>query len=88
MDQSDPIENYRNIREELKQYDVSLAQRPEIPVVTKCELPDASAVAELLEEEIGRPVLQISAVTGKRLPGLTQQVLQMLSEFDEAVTPG
>lgn len=84
MDGSDPIENYRNIREEVLLYDPELAERPELAVVTKCELTDAEAVAELLSEEIGRPVLQISAVTGKGLPDLTQAILKTIGKIDGA----
>lgn len=78
MDGTDPIENYRNIRDELRMYDAGLMDHPEIVVVTKCELPDADDVAELLSEDIGRPVLKISAVTGKALPELTKQILDYL----------
>ena len=78
VDQSDPIENYRQIREELHLYDAALDQRPEIPVVTKSELPDAAACAELLSEEIGAPVLLISAVTGD---GLTELVRRIVGEL-------
>ncbi|HAW30529.1 MAG TPA: GTPase ObgE, partial [Planctomycetaceae bacterium] len=35
MDQTDPIQNYRQIREEMRLYDASLMERPEIIVVTK-----------------------------------------------------
>ncbi|MGV2337271.1 MAG UNVERIFIED_CONTAM: hypothetical protein LVR18_25335 [Planctomycetaceae bacterium] len=54
--------------EELRLYDASLAERPEILVVTKAELPDAAACAELLQETTGRDVLLVSAVTGRGLP--------------------
>ena len=80
MDGSDPIENYSNIHEELKLYDETLLQRPEIIVVTKCELPDADALAELLEIDLGKPVLKLSAVTGKGLPQLISRVLNELQQ--------
>jgi len=83
MDGSDPIDNYRNIRDELLLYDAELGQRAELAVVTKCELPDAQAVAELLSEEFGGPVMQISAVTGKGLPDLTQAILKMLGDEED-----
>jgi len=86
MDQTDPVENYRNIRDELDLYDSTLAERPEILVVTKCELPDAQAAAELMREEFDKPVLLISSVTGKGLPVLISEILKQLSETadDEA----
>jgi GTP-binding protein len=84
MDGSDPIENYRTIREELALYDPVLMERPEIICVTKCELTDAAAAAELLVEATGRPVMQISAVTGKGLPELIAAILRELhAEQDE-----
>ena len=83
MDGSDPIENYRNIRDELRLYDASLADRPEVPVVTKCELPEAAEVAERLSAEIGKPVLSISAVTGKGLPVLTQSLVKLIDPVDD-----
>jgi len=82
MDGSDPIENYRRIREELEQYDAALIDRPEIVVVSKSELPDAEAVAELLEEAQDKPVLRISAVTGRGLPQLIGEILEQLDRLD------
>jgi GTPase len=78
MDGTDPIENYRNIRDELRLYDATLLDRPEIPIVTKCELPDAAEIVERLSEEIGKPVMSISAVTGKGLPELTASLVKMI----------
>lgn len=82
-DQSDPITNYRAIREELRLYDESLIARPELVAVTKCELPDAAEVAEKLEAEIGGPVFRISAVTGKGLPDLIHRIFDVLKEVAE-----
>ena len=48
MDGTDPIENYRAIRDELQQYDVDLAERPEMVAVSKGELPGAEEVREKL----------------------------------------
>ena len=86
MDQTDPIENYTNIRDELRLYDESLAKRPELICVTKSELPDAEAVAELLREVTGREVMQISAVTGQGLRELNLRIVQMLNS-EEANEP-
>ena len=79
MDGTDPTENYRAIHEELALYDDTLIERPEIICITKCELPDAAAAAELFREEVGKPVLLISAVTGKGLPDLIAAVLEELA---------
>ena len=85
MDQTDPIENYLQIREEMRLYEMSLETRPEIIAVTKCELPEANAVAEKLEEATGHPVLLISSVTGKGLEKLTSEILLKLEELQESL---
>lgn len=82
MDGTDAVDNYRKIQEELLLYDATLVERPEIVVVTKCELPDAAAAAELIAEETGKTVLQISAVTGKGLPDLLKLILKKLDALD------
>ncbi|MEX1098390.1 MAG: GTPase ObgE [Planctomycetales bacterium] len=83
MDGTDPVSNYRAIREELELYDPALLARPEIVCVTKGELPDAEAAIELLSEDLGRPVLKISAVTGAGLPQLVRKVVAILDELPQ-----
>jgi GTPase len=82
-DQTNPVENYLQIREELRLYDEEIAARPELIVVTKCEQEDADAAAELLEERLGRPVMKISAISGKGLPQLLQAAVRLLDELAE-----
>lgn len=83
MDQSNPVDNYHQIRRELELYDADLATRPELLVVTKNELSDATACVELLEEDLGRPVFSISAATGAGLPDLKRRILEMLTPREE-----
>jgi GTP-binding protein len=80
IDGSDPLENYRVIRAELTQYDPRLGQRPEVPVVSKAELPGAEDVRAALVAETGRDVLLISAVTGQGLNQLVTRIGQLLDE--------
>ena len=79
-DESDPLHNYRVIREELKLFNAALVERPEIVVVSKAELPAAHEVRQQLEQELGRPVLALSAVTGQGLDKLVQAVARELDE--------
>ncbi|MCY2962626.1 MAG: GTPase ObgE [Planctomycetota bacterium] len=81
MDQTNPLENYRQIREELRLYDVNLANHPEIVAVSKAELPGSAEVAAELSAELGRPVAVISAATGKGLPQLVAEIWRMLQEI-------
>jgi GTPase len=83
VDGSDPLENYRIIRSELELYSAELGKRPEIVVITKCELPGADEVREQLAAEIGRDVLAISAVTGQGLDKLIWQIARVLDEQKE-----
>lgn len=82
VDQSDPLDNYRQICDEVRMYDESLSQRPVIVAVSKCELPDAQACAELLSEQFDQPVLQISAATGTGLTELIREIVRHLQEID------
>lgn len=79
-DGTDPIHNYHVIRQELLQYDAALAQRPEIIVVSKSELPGSAEVAEQLAADLGRDVMLISAVTGNGLNRLIQGISTVLVE--------
>ncbi len=78
MDGTDPLKNYLSIRDELEHYDPELLNRPEIAVVSKCELPEAKSVADQMSDHLQRPVICISAVTGSGLPQLIEAILQHL----------
>ena len=80
VDGSDPVENYRAIREELVRYDSALGERPEIVVMSKAELPGADAVREAFARSIGRDVIGVSAVTGVGLDLLLRAVVRELDQ--------
>lgn len=79
-DQTDPIENWKSIRNELAQYNESLGKRPEILVMSKCEIPGSDEVAKELAEASGSNVFSISAVTGEGLPPLLNRIVSQLNE--------
>ena len=66
-DGSDPVINYLTIRRELELHGHALADKPEIVAVSKAELTGSEEVRQRLEQELGRPVLALSAVTGQGL---------------------
>ena len=78
-DGSDPLENYRVIRDELQQYDAQLGERPEVIAVTKAELPGAEEVRDQLAAVSGKEVLLISAVTGQNLNRLVNDIATLLA---------
>ena len=81
-DGTDPLENYQVIRHELEQYSVDLAQRPEIVVVSKAELPCASDVQQQLCEQTESDVLLISSVTGAGLDKLIYRIAAQLNSSE------
>ena len=81
IEQTNPVENYHQIRKELELYNPDLVHRPEILCVSKSELTDAIAAKELLEEDLGRPVRMISAVTGDGIQQLAIDILKLLDEL-------
>lgn len=62
-----PIDAWRAIRGELKNYSPELATRPSLLVASKCENEAAEAAAAELEEQAGVPVARISSSTGRGL---------------------
>ncbi|MCA9142958.1 MAG: GTPase ObgE [Planctomycetaceae bacterium] len=80
MDGTDPLENYRSIRDELTEYKVKLGERPEVIAITKAELPGAKELRDQLAEQTGKEVFLISAVTGEGLNKLTGAIARMLQE--------
>jgi GTP-binding protein len=82
-DGADPLQNYRTIRRELELYSPALAAKPEIVAVSKAELTGSDEVRERLERELHRPVLAVSAVTGRGLSQLVGAVVEQLAQVRE-----
>lgn len=82
IDGTDPIENYRTIRNELQQYSPILSERPEVVVLTKCELPGSDEAFERLSAEVCSQVLRVSAATGEGIAPLLERIDQKLQQRD------
>ncbi len=78
-DGSAPAQNYRTIRRELTLHNPELATKPELVAVSKSELTGSEDVRRRLEQDLGRPVIGISAVTGQGLARLVGAVAELLS---------
>lgn len=77
-DQSDPVENYRKIRNELELYSKTLAEKPELIVLNKCDLdPDGALCRKIAKRLKPKEVLTISAVSGKGIKSLTERLWQL-----------
>ena len=76
----EPAENYRAIRNELRQYSQALAERPELVVANKMDLTGSEASLRRFQDAVATEVIPISAVTGRGLNVLAERIWQMLQE--------
>ena len=83
----DPLADYNQIRAELALYDEDLAERPEILVVNKIDLPDAREYLELLNESFAERGIQaplaISALTRENVDRLIQRVFELSANLPQ-----
>ncbi len=73
-DGSDPVSNYRAIRQELENYSPALAAKPEVVALSKVDLlggeEDVAAAIEMVQESLGVTALPISSAVGTGLSEL------------------
>jgi GTP-binding protein len=80
-EQGDPLDRWRILRRELREYDPALAERPEIVVLTQVDAAEPELVAEAraaFTAELGAPPFVISAVTREGVPELVRAVWERL----------
>lgn len=86
----DPLADFAAINRELELFSPDLAQKPQIVVLNKMDLPEARdkwpRVATVLKRQ-GREALAISAATGEGVQTLLRQVAAMLRELPRAPAP-
>ena len=86
----DPIADYNQIRAELALYDDDLAQRPEIVVINKLDLPETREYLDLLRESLRErglhDVMAVSALTRENVRELIQQVFERASHLPARAT--
>ena len=76
-----PAEAYRAIRGELTADSRTLAEKPELIVLTKADLlPGDAGARRDLEQAIGRPILAISSAAGTGLNQLVGAILKLLDK--------
>mgnify|MGYP000869675801 FL=1 len=88
-DNQDPIDDFETINRELGLYNPLLLEKPQIVVLTKMDLSQARARAELLIAyfgERGFPVSSVSAVSGEGMRQLVQRIGRELEKLDGAAT--
>lgn len=86
----DPLADYRQVNEELAQYDASLAARPQVVAVNKA---DTEETQEQLAEvtaalrDLGVSPIVMSAATGEGVQGALDRVLQALEAAPQPESP-
>ena len=82
VDGRDPVEDYKNINEELSLYDGRLGELPQVIAANKMDLPPAELGLQKLEQRLSkdRKIIPISAATGKGLRQLLYSAFELLED--------
>lgn len=90
LDETDPVENFTLIEQELQRYSDTIWKRPRIVAINKVDIyggSDAAEIAELRERLMVRlaetfaevpPVLEVSGATGENLEALVAEMWSLL----------
>jgi GTPase len=84
----DPLADYNQINTELALYDEKLAEKPQIVVFNKMDLPDAQEYFPLIKEELekrGVELLELSAMTQQNVKQLIQRSFYEIDQLPEEV---
>ena len=78
------IPGYETVNRELAGYSPQLAQKPQLLVLNKMDLPDTDKKAKLFQSALNdREVLLISAVTRQGIEALTSKIIELLDRFHD-----
>jgi len=84
IDSDDPLHDYNTINKELAKYNQKLAEKPQIVVLNKIDLPDTRKAAKTFQSAAkGKKVTLISALTGKGVDDLKLQIVQLLDKYHD-----
>jgi GTP-binding protein len=84
IDPQDPLAGYDTINGELAGYSPQLAEKPQILVLNKMDLPGTDQTAKILQARLkGREVMLISSVNREGLEQLISKLIERLDQFHE-----
>ncbi len=84
IDPENPLDLYKKINRELKLHSKKLAEKPQLIVLNKLDLPDAEKPAKAFQSKIqDKMVILISAATGKNIKNLKQEIAGLLERINE-----
>jgi GTPase len=78
-DNSDPVDNYEKIRNELQMHSELLAEKEEVVVLNKVDLdPDGDYAQDIIDRLNKKGVLKISAVTGNGIAEMNEKLWSII----------
>lgn len=81
IDPDHPLDAYETVNKELKSFDPQLAEKPQLVVLNKMDLPGAQDAADALTAAlVDEPVILISAIKKKGLRQLISRILELLDK--------
>ncbi len=80
LEKRDPIQDFIQLRKEIKNYDELLAKRDYLVVGNKLDLPESQEHIERFESTQRIPIMRISAATGEGTDALVQELFKRLAE--------
>lgn len=82
FENEDMMQTYKNIRQELENYDEELAAKPEVILLTKTDMVDAETVAKTKKEfeKLGKPVLVMSAFDDEATKKVGDELVKILRD--------
>ncbi len=83
--EGDPAEHYQAIRGELTKYSEVLTEKPELIVANKMDLTGSEEAARAFQEELGKEIMTISAVTGRGLDPLLERIWALVDTARQQV---
>lgn len=86
LEGSDPVAQFETIQSELKEYEIDLSDRPLFVALNKTDLQEAKENLPRLRKAMKKqdlPTFEISAATGKGVPGLLQAIAAKLREIEQ-----
>ena len=79
VDPEDPLKVYYTINKELAMYSSGLAEKPQIVVLNKLDIPDADEFANIFKSAAkDKKILLISAINGTGIDELKSQIVKLL----------
>jgi GTP-binding protein len=84
LEADDPLEPYHTVNRELGRYSDALAQKPQLVVLNKLDVPEAAPLAHRFSQALpDKEIIEISAATHMGLSKLKSRMLKQLNHLNE-----